>query len=90
MSLTSRVVAAAGTVAASAGQVTAAGTSLALTVQWSADGTNYGPADPADTFTAITATGVVVKSFAVKAPFYRVAWTPTGSFTLGIDAVEYG
>lgn len=85
----SAVVASAATVGITV-RTTVAGTSLALVVEWSADGTNWGAADPADTFTAITATGVVSKSFAVKAPFYRVTWTPTGSFTFSVDALEYG
>jgi len=67
--------------------------SLVLSVQWSADGTTFGAADPPDAFTAVTATGVVVKSFAAKAPFYRLAWAITGttpSFTFKADAFEYG
>lgn len=64
---------------------TAAGTSLALAVQWSNDGTAWAGADPVDTFTAITTTGVVVKTFAVKANQFRLAWTPTGSFTFSAD-----
>jgi hypothetical protein len=62
--------------------VTAAGTTWSPVVQWSPDGTNFGPADPADTFTAITATGTVAKVFTVKAPYFRLSWgAPTGSFT---------
>lgn len=64
---------------------TAAGTSLALVVQWSNDGANWAAADPVDTFTAITATGVAVKTFGVKANQFRLAWTPTGSFTFSAD-----
>lgn len=66
--------------------------SMTLALQWSADGTNWGAADPADTFTAVTTTGVVSKAFAVKAPFWRVAWTISGttpSFTFTVDAVTY-
>lgn len=65
--------------------VTAAGTTLALVVQWSNDGNNWATADPTDTFTAITATGIVTKTFAVKANQFRLAWTPTGSFTFSAD-----
>ena len=65
--------------------VTVAGTSLALVVQWSNDGATWGLADPTDTFTAITTTGIVVKTFPVKANQFRLAWTPTGSFTFSAD-----
>lgn len=64
------------------------GPNLALAVQWSNDGTTWAAADPADTFTAITAAGVVVKSFTVKASSVRLAWTITGtspSFTFSAD-----
>lgn len=72
-------------------RTTVAGTSLALVVEWSADGTNFGPADTTpDAFATITATGVVSKAFTAKAPFYRVTWTPTGSFTFSVDGLEYG
>ena len=65
---------------------------LALSVQWSADGTNFGPADPPDAFTQITATGVVSKSFTNKARWFRVAWVlggTTPSFTFTRDTIEY-
>lgn len=68
--------------------VTAAtGTSPSLTVevQWSNDGTTFASAATPDTFTAITATGAVVKSFPVKGRFCRLKYTITGttpSFTL--------
>ena len=45
-----------------------------FTVEWSPDGTNYGPAETPDTFTQLTAAGVVSKLFTVKAPFYRLTW----------------
>lgn len=87
----SSAVAAQGSTVALTVRTTVAGTTLALAVEWSADGVNFGPADTtADAFAAISATGVVSKAFAVKAPFYRVTWTPTGSFTFQVDAVEYG
>ena len=70
--------------------VTAAGTTITFSLQWSADGTNYGPADPADVFTAITTTAVVAKSFTRKAPFCRLAWTLTGSFTFEARASVVG
>lgn len=69
----------------------AAGTSpsLTLSVQWSADGTTWYSADAssADAFSAVTAAGAVVKQFAIKAPFYRVAWLVSGttpSFTFSV------
>lgn len=62
--------------------------SMALAVQWSNDGLTWAAADPADVFTAITATGVVVKTFGVKGNQVRLAWTLTGttpSFTFSAD-----
>lgn len=70
--------------------VTAAGTTITYALQWSGDGVNYGPADPPDVFTAITTTGAVAKSFARKAPFCRLAWTLTGSFTFEARAQVTG
>lgn len=64
------------------------GPSMALAVQWSHDGTNFVASDPADSFTAITTSGGVVKSFTVKAPSYRIVWTVTGttpSFTFSVS-----
>lgn len=61
---------------------------LAIAVQWSNDGVNWAAADPADSFTALTTTGAVVKTFAVKASQVRLAWTITGttpSFTFSAD-----
>lgn len=63
---------------------------LDLSVEWSMDGTNFAPGQPADTFTQITATGSAVKSFAIKAPFFRLVWAiggTTPSFTF--DATRY-
>jgi len=63
---------------------------LALSVEWSDDnGTTWFQADPADVFTALTAAGKRVKEFDVKAPYFRVVWTITGttpSFTFAVDA----
>jgi len=70
--------------------VTAVGTTITFTMQWSADGTNFGAADPADTFTAITANGVVAKSFTVKAPFARLAWAGTGATTFSASIYVAG
>lgn len=63
--------------------------SLTLSVEWSHDGTAFAAADPADTFTAITAAGRAVKKFDVKGPHYRVVWTISGttpSFTFAVSA----
>jgi hypothetical protein len=70
--------------------VTAAGTTITFSMQWSGDGATYGPADPADTFTAITTTGAVAKTFTRKAPFCRLVWTLTGSFTFEARAGVIG
>lgn len=64
--------------------------SMTLSVQWSNDaGTTWFDADPADAFTAITATGNKVKQVTVKAPAFRVLYTITGttpSFTFSLTA----
>lgn len=59
--------------------------SLTAEVQWSNDNVTYASAATPDVFTAITANGVVVKSFQVKARFARLVYTITGttpSFTM--------
>lgn len=64
-----------------------------FTVEWSNDGTSWAQADSADTFTAITATGNKVKTFAVKGVMARLVWTITGttpSFTFSSTAVTTG
>lgn len=61
---------------------------MALTVEWSNDGTNWFKSDPADTFTALTATGNVVKNLVVKGAYARLVWALTGttpSFTFAAD-----
>lgn len=61
--------------------------SLALSVEWSVDGTVWATPETADTFTAITAAANRVKAFERKAPYYRVVWAITGttpSFTFSI------
>lgn len=67
------------------------GTSPSLTVslQWSYDGTNFVAADPADSFTAITAAGGAAKAFTIKAPYFRLNYAVSGtspSFTLTCTA----
>ncbi|MGZ4519170.1 MAG: hypothetical protein ACXVGA_00975 [Mycobacteriaceae bacterium] len=64
--------------------------SCAFKVQWSQDAVNWADADPVDAFTAVTATGNVVKNFMAKADFFRLVWTITGttpSFTFSATAV---
>lgn len=70
--------------------VTAAGTTITFSLQWSHDGTTYGPADPPDTFTAITTAVSAVKTFTRKGPYCRLVWTLTGSFTFEARASVIG
>jgi hypothetical protein len=55
--------------------------SLTLSVEWSMDaGTTWAQVDAtADAFAAVTATGTKVKTFNVRAPYYRLVWTITGT-----------
>ena len=66
--------------------------SLALSVQWSDDGTNFGPVDgTGDAFAAITATGTVAKSLTVKGLYYQLVWAITGttpSFTFFVEGAS--
>lgn len=65
------------------------GPAMTLSVQWSHDGTTFATADPVDAFSTITATGRVVKTFAVKGEWFRLAWSFTGgspSFTFASTA----
>lgn len=67
--------------------------SMTVSVQWSNDGASWATADPADTLTAVTATGTVVKSFTTRAAFARASWAITGttpSFTFSISAYSGG
>lgn len=64
------------------------GPSMALSVEWSNDGTNWAVPETADTFTAITTTIQRVKTFERKALLYRIVWAITGttpSFTFSIS-----
>lgn len=78
------------TVALMVNVTAASGTSpsMSVSVEWSVDGTTYAVGDPADAFTsAFTAVAARVRTFEVKAPFYRVVWALTGtspSFTFGV------
>lgn len=63
--------------------------SLALSLEWSNDGTTWATGDPADTLTALTAAGRRVKSFAARGAYVRLAWAITGttpSFTFSASA----
>jgi hypothetical protein len=62
--------------------------SMTLSIQWSHDGTTWYVSDPADVFTALTATGNVIKHVTAKAAYFRLVWTITGttpSFTFSAD-----
>ncbi len=58
-------------------------------IEWSHDGgTTWASADPADTFSQITAAGTVVKTVPVRAHTWRLTWTLGGSspsFTFSAD-----
>jgi hypothetical protein len=64
--------------------------SMALSVQWSNDGVNFGNVDGTpDTFAAITAAGTVVKQLSAKGLYMQITWTITGtspSFTFNVIA----
>lgn len=65
---------------------------LALSVEWSNDNAVWYKADPADTFTAITATGTAAKRFTAKGHLFRVVWVLTGttpSFTFSVETCHY-
>ncbi len=66
--------------------------SMALTVEWSNDGSVWYKSDPPDAFTAITAVGTAVKQFVAKAHQFRVVWALTGttpSFTFAVETCHY-
>jgi len=63
--------------------------SCTFSLEWAIDGLSVSVADPAEPFTAITATGRKVKLFQVKGKQYRLLWTITGtspSFTFSANA----
>jgi hypothetical protein len=63
---------------------------FAYAVEWSNDGTVWSVASTADTFTAITANGNVVKQFTAKASFFRLNCTVTGGTpSLTITSTAY-
>jgi hypothetical protein len=55
--------------------------SLVLEVQWSMDGSTWASAEPSDAFDPLTAPVAVVRNFTVKAPYFRISITVTGSNT---------
>lgn len=65
--------------------------SMALSILWSNNGTDFHDADgTADTFAAITAASKKVKQFTVKGAYYRIDWAITGttpSFTFSVSAL---
>jgi hypothetical protein len=64
---------------------------MTLSVEWSHNGTDWFTPDTAENFTQLTAASKKVKTFTVKAPFYRLVWTLGGtspSFTF--SATAYG
>lgn len=64
--------------------------SMTVNVEWSHDGATWFKADPADTFTAITAAGSVCKQFNVKGLYARLNCTISGttpSFTFAAYSV---
>ena len=67
---------------------------LDLKLQWSDDGgTTWADAQPADTFTQITAVGNVVKVFQAKGTWMRLVYTiggTTPSFTFSAVATSTG
>jgi len=61
---------------------------LDVTVEWSPDGTNFATDATPDAMTQITATGVYMKIFSVKAAYYRAVYTIGGDIE-EIQAVEH-
>lgn len=71
--------------------VTGTSPSMTVSVQWTNDGgTTWFTADPADTFTALTAAGKVTKLFTIKGLGARLNYDITGtspSFTFAAHSV---
>lgn len=66
---------------------------MTLSVEWSDDGATWFQADPADTFTALTAVGKKTKFFDIKGTSWRAVWTIQGttpSFTFSLRSVTEG
>lgn len=67
------------------------GATLTLSVQWSNDNVRWADADPADSFTALTAVSLVTKSFTAKGKYVRLkevltGTTPTATYTATFSA----
>jgi len=63
--------------------------SMALTVEWSFNGVNFGPGETAVSFAAITGAKTTTQRFPAQAPYYRLVWALTGttpSFTFTANA----
>jgi hypothetical protein len=70
--------------------VTGTSPSMTVSVQWSQNGTDWFTADPADTFTAITAATKVTKLFTIKGLYARLNYAITGttpSFTFSAHSI---
>lgn len=65
------------------------GTGVTFSVEWSHDGATWFTADTADSMTAFTAAAKHVKSFSVKAPYYRVVWTYNSLNTATFSVTEF-
>lgn len=66
--------------------------SMTLSIEWSFDGTNFGAGETATTFAAITAAKTTHQFVAVRAPYFRLVWTITGttpSFTFSATSYTY-
>jgi hypothetical protein len=66
--------------------------SMTVNIEWSYDGTNFAVGETTDGFAAITANKVTNRAVTVRAPYYRLAWTITGttpSFTFSATAYTY-
>jgi len=64
---------------------------LAVSLDWSNDGTNWGSPDPVDTFPSTATTTRRFKNVTVKGRYVRVVWAITGttpSFTFEVKAVR--
>ena len=64
--------------------------SMTLSVDWSNDGTNWSPADPGDSFAAVTANIRRFKNVSVKGRYMRLSWAISGttpSFTFEVKGL---
>jgi hypothetical protein len=64
--------------------------SMTVSVEWSFDGTNFAAAEGVTGFAAITAAKKTAMQFRVVAPYFRLAWTISGTTpSLTTDAQAY-